>query len=235
MESLQSILDGGTAPFLTAFLLGLLTAISPCPLATNIAAIGFIGRDIESRRVVFRNGLLYTLGRIMAYTVLSVILIAVLKEGASIFGIQKFMARYGEIAVSPALLLIGLFMLFGDRLNFPSFGFKGGGERWTRHGGWGALLLGVLFALAFCPTSGMFYFGILVPMSATATAGYLFPVLFAVATALPVLIVAWVLAFSAHRIGEVYGKIQTIRKWMNVVVGIMFFVIGVYYCVNILF
>ncbi len=235
MESLQSILDGGTAPFLTAFLLGLLTAISPCPLATNIAAIGFIGRDIESRRVVFRNGLLYTLGRIMAYTVLGVILIAVLKEGASIFGIQKFMARYGEIAVGPALLLIGLFMLFGDRLNFPSFGFKGGGERWTRHGGWGALLLGVLFALAFCPTSGMFYFGILVPMSATATAGYLFPVLFAVATALPVLIVAWVLAFSAHRIGEVYGKIQTIRKWMNVVVGIMFFVIGVYYCVNILF
>lgn len=235
MESLQSILDGGTAPFLTAFLLGLLTAISPCPLATNIAAIGFIGRDIESRRVVFRNGLLYTLGRIMAYTVLGVILIAVLKEGASIFGIQKFMARYGEIAVGPALLLIGLFMLFGDRLNFPSFGFKGGGERWTRHGGWGALLLGVLFALAFCPTSGMFYFGILVPMSATATAGYLFPVLFAVATALPVLIVAWVLAFSAHRIGEVYGKMQTIRKWMNVVVGIMFFVIGVYYCVNILF
>lgn len=235
MESLQSILDGGTAPFLTAFLLGLLTAISPCPLATNIAAIGFIGRDIESRRVVFRNGLLYTLGRIMAYTVLGVILIAVLKEGASIFGIQKFMARYGEIAVGPALLLIGLFMLFGDRLNFPSFGFKGGGERWTRHGGWGALLLGVLFALAFCPTSGMFYFGILVPMSATATAGYLFPVLFAVATALPVLIVAWVLAFSAHRIGEVYGKIQTIRKWMNAVVGIMFFVIGVYYCVNILF
>lgn len=235
MESLQSILDGGTAPFLTAFLLGLLTAISPCPLATNIAAIGFIGRDIESRRVVFRNGLLYTLGRIMAYTVLGVILIAVLKEGASIFGIQKFMARYGEIAVGPALLLIGLFMLFGDRQNFPSFGFKGGGERWTRHGGWGALLLGVLFALAFCPTSGMFYFGILVPMSATATAGYLFPVLFAVATALPVLIVAWVLAFSAHRIGEVYGKIQTIRKWMNVVVGIMFFVIGVYYCVNILF
>lgn len=235
MESLQSILDGGTAPFLTAFLLGLLTAISPCPLATNIAAIGFIGRDIESRRVVFRNGLLYTLGRIMAYTVLGVILIAVLKEGASIFGIQKFMARYGEIAVGPALLLIGLLMLFGDRLNFPSFGFKGGGERWTRHGGWGALLLGVLFALAFCPTSGMFYFGILVPMSATATAGYLFPVLFAVATALPVLIVAWVLAFSAHRIGEVYGKIQTIRKWMNVVAGIMFFVIGVYYCVNILF
>lgn len=235
LESLQSILDGGTAPFLTAFLLGLLTAISPCPLATNIAAIGFIGRDIESRRVVFRNGLLYTLGRIMAYTVLGVILIAVLKEGASIFGIQKFMARYGEIAVGPALLLIDLLMLFGDRLNFPSFGFKGGGERWTRHGGWGALLLGVLFALAFCPTSGMFYFGILVPMSATATAGYLFPVLFAVATALPVLIVAWVLAFSAHRIGEVYGKMQTIRKWMNVVVGIMFFVIGVYYCVNILF
>lgn len=231
MEWLQSLLDSGTTPAITAFLLGLLTTISPCPLATNIAAIGFIGKNIESRKVIFRNGLLYTLGRIVAYTVLGAVLIAVLEEGASLFGIQKFIARYGEMIIGPALLLIGLFLLFGDRLSLPSFGFKGNGERLVGHGGWGALLLGVLFALAFCPTSGVLYFGMLIPMSATTTAGYLLPVLFAIATALPVLAVAWVLAFSAQRIGEVYGKIQTVQKWLNTVVGILFLAIGVFYCV----
>lgn len=231
MEWLQSLLDSGTTPAITAFLLGLLTAISPCPLATNIAAIGFIGKNIESRKVIFRNGLLYTLGRIVAYTLLGAVLIAVLEEGASLFGIQKFIARYGEMIIGPALLLIGLFLLFGDRLSLPSFGFKGNGERLAGHGGWGALLLGVLFALAFCPTSGVLYFGMLIPMSATTTAGYLLPVLFAIATALPVLAVAWVLAFSAQRIGEMYGKIQTVQKWLNTVVGILFLAIGVFYCV----
>ena len=235
MEWLQSLLDSGTTPVLTALLLGLLTAISPCPLATNIAAIGFIGRDIGSRKVAFRNGIFYTLGRIVAYTALGAILIAILKVGASMFGIQKFIARYGEVIIGPALLLIGLFMLWGDRLSLPSFGFRGDGGRLAGRGGRGALLLGVLFALAFCPTSGLFYFGMLIPMSATTTAGYLLPVLFAIATALPVLVVAWVLAFCAHRIGEVYGRIQTIQRWLNMIVGILFLAIGIYYCIITLF
>ena len=89
MDWLQTLLDNSTTPLLTAFLLGLLTALSPCPLATNIAAIGFIGKDIENRRQIFRNGLLYTLGRIVAYTLLGTILITVLKERSSMFGIQK--------------------------------------------------------------------------------------------------------------------------------------------------
>lgn len=235
MEWLQSLLDNGTTPALTAFLLGLLTAISPCPLATNIAAIGFIGKNIENRKRLFRNGVLYTLGRIIAYTVLGIILIIILKEGASMFGIQQFIARYGELIIGPALLLIGLFMLFSDKLNLPSFGFNGGGERLTTHGSWGAMLLGILFALAFCPTSGIFYFGMLIPMSATATAGYLLPVLFAVATALPVLVVAWVLAFSAQHIGKVYGRIQIIQKWLNIAVSILFLAIGSYYCTTTFF
>lgn len=127
MEWLQTLLDSGTAPALTAFLLGLLTAVSPCPLATNIAAIGFIGRNIENRRRIFLNGFLYTLGRIIAYTVLGIVLILILREGASLFGIQKYIGRYGELILGPALLLIGLFMLFGIKLKLPSFGFRGNG------------------------------------------------------------------------------------------------------------
>lgn len=202
-------------------------------MATNIAAIGYIGKQIENRRSLFLAGILYTVGRILAYTVLGVVLILVLRSGASLFGIQRFVANIGEVVLAPALILIGLYMLFGRRLNLPSFGFSGNGENLAKRGGLGALLLGVLFALAFCPSSGIFYFGMLIPMAATATMDYLLPVVFAVATSLPVLLVAWVLAFSAGQIGEVYGKIQVIQRWVNIIVALLFIVVGIYYCINL--
>ena len=231
MDWLQSLLDNSTAPALTAFLLGLLTAISPCPLATNIVAIGYISKDIENRRRIFRNGVLYTIGRTVAYTVLGIILISILKEGASVFGIQKTIGKYGEMLLGPLLLVIGFFMLFGHKLNIQQFGFGGNGEGLARKGGWGALLLGVLFAMAFCPTSGVFYFGMLIPMSVTTTAGWLLPVLFAVATALPVLAVAWIIALSVEKVGEFYGKLRTVQKWLNIIVGAIFISVGIYYCI----
>ena len=235
MEWLQTLLDHSTAPAFTAFLLGLLTAISPCPLATNIAAIGFISKDIESRQRIFLKGVLYTVGRVIAYTLLGIILISILKEGASVFGIQKAVGKWGELLLGPLLLIIGLFMLFGSRLNLPKFGFDGKVEGLAKKGGWGAFLLGVLFAMAFCPSSGVFYFGMLIPMSVTATAGWLLPILFAVATALPVLVVAWILAFSVEKVGEFYGKMQSIQKWLNIIVGALFVIIGIYYCVIMYF
>lgn len=236
MEWLQSILDSGAAPALAAFILGLLTAISPCPLATNIAAIGFISKNIEDRKAIFMRGIYYTVGRVLAYTVLGIILISILKEGASMFGIQKAISKWGELLIGPVLLIIGLFMLFGHKLNLPKFGFDGSNsEKLAGKGSWGALLLGVLFAMAFCPSSGMFYFGMLIPMSVTATVGWLLPVLFAVATALPVLVVAWILAFSVEKVGEVYGKIQTVQKWLNIVVGTLFVIVGIYYCYTMYF
>ncbi|MFI3293489.1 MAG: aromatic aminobenezylarsenical efflux permease ArsG family transporter [Rikenellaceae bacterium] len=234
MEIIQTWLDGSNMPIVTAFLLGILTAISPCPLATNITAIGFISKDIESRHKIFWNGILYTLGRIITYTVIGVILIPILQEGASIFKMQKAISGYGELLLSPALILIGLFMLFGSKLKLPSFGFKGGsdsGEKLKQRGGVGALLLGVLFALAFCPTSGVFYFGMLIPMSAGATgvAAYLYPLIFAVATGLPVIIVAWILAYSVSGMGKFYNNIRSFQKWFNVVVAITFIAVGIYY------
>lgn len=230
MEWLQTLLDNSTTPALTAFLLGLLTAISPCPLATNIAAVGYISKDIENRRRIFRNGVLYTLGRIIAYSVLGIVLISILKEGASVFGIQKDVGKWGELLIGPLLLIIGLCLLFGHRLNLPQFGFGGNGEDLARKGGLSALLLGVLFAMAFCPTSGVFYFGMLIPMSVTASVGWLLPILFAIATALPVLAVAWILAFSVEKVGEFYGKLRTIQKWLNIIVGVIFIAVGIYYC-----
>lgn len=228
MEYLQNLLDGSTVPVVTAFLLGLLTAISPCPLAANITAIGYIGRDITDRSRIFRDGLLYALGRIAAYTLLGAVLIAVLREGASMFALQKAISRYGEMLLAPALILIGLFMLFGHKLKLPQFGFSGG-DRIEKRGGWGALLLGVLFAMAFCPTSGVFYFGMLIPMSAAETGGYLLPAVFAVATGLPVVIVAWVLAYSVAGLGAFYNRMQSVQKWLTRIVAVLFIAVGIYY------
>ena len=230
MDFLQSLLDNSSIPAITAFILGILTAVSPCPLATNITAIGFISKDIENHHRIFINGLLYTFGRIVSYTVLGFILIPILREGASMFMVQKAVSKYGEMLIAPALIIIGIFMLDVIKLNLPKINIGGESLKKRSKGGWGAMLLGILFALAFCPTSGVFYFGMLIPMSATTSAGYLLPIIFAVATAIPVLAVAWVLAFSVQQMGNFYGKIQKVQKWANLIVGMVFIIIGIYYC-----
>lgn len=229
MDFLQNLLDNSNIPVITAFLLGLLTAISPCPLATNITAIGFISKDIGNRNKIFLGGLLYTLGRVVAYTVLGIILISILKEGSSMFSLQKGISKYGEILIAPVLIFVGVFMLFGDRLNLPKFGFSGTGKAEKLKGNLGSLLLGVLFALAFCPTSGLFYFGMLIPMSAAEPGGYLLPIVYAVATGLPVILVAWILAYSVAGIGKFYNRIQVFQKWFNRVVAVLFIAVGIYY------
>lgn len=233
MEFLQSLLENSNIPIVTAFLLGILTAISPCPLATNITAIGYISKDIESRHRIFWGGILYTVGRIITYTALGFILIPILREGASMFAIQKAISKYGEMFIAPTLILIGLFMLFGHKLNLPKFGFSGGGgDKLKSKGSWGALLLGVLFSLAFCPTSGVFYFGMLMPMSAAETGGYLLPIVFAIATGLPVIIVAWILAYSVAGLGKFYNRMQVFQKWMNKIIALLFIAVGIYYAIT---
>src|SRR5574344_1136770 len=229
MDFLQNILDNSSMPLVTAFVLGLLTAISPCPLATNITAIGYISRDMESKKRIFWNGILYTVGRIIAYSLLGAVLIYILHRGEDMFFIQKGVSRWGEMLIAPAMVLIGLFMLFGDRLRLPKFGFSGNMESDKLKGVWGSRLLGVIFAMAFCATSGVLYFGMLIPMSAQATAGYLLPVVFAFATGLPVILVAWFLAYSVAGIGTFYNRMKVIQKWFNRIVAILFILVGLYY------
>ena len=231
MEWLQTILDGGTAPFITALILGLMTAISPCPLATNVAAMGYIAKDLEQPHMALSRGIIYCFGRMLSYTALGIVLIAIIRSGSTAFGVQSFVAGWGEKLIGPLMLLVGLFMLFGHRLRLKGFGYSGDGRRIASKGGWGALALGALFAMAFCPTSAVFYFGMLIPMSATASSGWLLPVVFAIATALPVLVVAWVLAYSMQSIGKVMGKISVFQRWFNRIVALLFIGVGIYYSI----
>ena len=231
MNFLQSILENSSVPVITAFVLGLLTAVSPCPLATNITAIGFIGKDIENRHRIFINGLLYTLGRILTYTVLGFILIPILREGASMFAVQKAVSQYGEILIAPLLIVIGIYMLDLIKLNIPKISINGEYVKKRTKGSWGALFLGILFSLAFCPSSGIFFFGMLIPLSAAEAGGYLLPVVYAIATGLPVILVAWVLAYSVAGLGKFYNRIQVFEKWFRKIVAILFIAVGIYYAV----
>lgn len=231
MNFLQSILENSSVPVITAFILGLLTAVSPCPLATNITAIGFIGKDIENRHRIFINGLLYTLGRILTYTVLGFILIPILREGASMFSVQKAVSKYGEILIAPLLIVIGIYMLDLIKLNIPKISINGEYVKKRTKGSWGALFLGIIFSLAFCPSSGIFFFGMLIPLSAAEAGGYLLPVVYAIATGLPVILVAWVLAYSVAGLGKFYNRIQAFEKWFRKIVAILFIAVGIYYAV----
>jgi cytochrome c-type biogenesis protein len=229
IQYLQELLDSSSTPLLTAFLLGILTAINPCPLATNITAMGYISKNIENRRSVFWNGMIYTLGRTLSYTILGTLLIFLIHKGTDIFSIQKGISKYGEMVIAPALLIFGLLILFGDKLPLPSFGFSGKTDRINSNGKWGSLTIGMLFAMAFCPTSGMLYFGMLIPLSAQSSAGYLLPIIYAVATGLPVIIIAWIIAFCLSEVGNFYNKMKIFQKWFNRFVASLFIIVGLYY------
>jgi len=232
MDFFNSILENSTMPWVTAFVLGLMTAISPCPLATNITAVGFISKDIENRKRVFINGLLYTLGRAISYTAIALIIYF----GADQFKFSGFFQRYGEKILGPLLIIIGLFMLGVIKINFPGVsGLTSKMETKTKWGYLDTILLGMVFALAFCPYSGVLYFGMLIPLTIGSVSGLYLPVVFALATGIPVIIFAWVLAFAVSGIGNVYNKVKTFELWFRRVIAVLFIVVGIYYIFRVYF
>jgi cytochrome c-type biogenesis protein len=225
MEFLQQLLDSTQAPFLSALLLGLMTAISPCPLATNITAIGYISRDIDDRRRVFISGLVYTLGRAFAYTALGVVIFL----GASTFDISRLFQGWGERLLGPLLIIVGIIMLDIIPLRIP-----GGGKLQERVGekmkGYpGVFLIGMVFALAFCPYSGVLYFVMLIPMTVAGPDGLYLPAVYAVGTGLPVIIAAWLIAFTVSGIAGFYNKVKTFEYWFRRVIAVLFIAVGVYF------
>lgn len=231
-EFLQNLMSNSSLPIVTAFILGLMTAISPCPLATNITAIGFISKDIDDKRRVFLNGLIYTLGRAVAYTLLAVIIFI----GADQFEVSGWFQKYGEKIIGPVLVIIGLLMLDVLKIKFPGLNkLTQRFENKRKHNYWDVLLLGVLFALAFCPYSGVLYFGMLIPMTVSSASGLYLPVVFAIATGIPVIIFAWLIAYTVSGVGKVYSRLKTFEIWFRRVISVVFIGVGIYYIVIIYF
>lgn len=229
---LTELLENSSFPFVTALVLGLMTAISPCPLATNITAIGYIGKDIENRNRVFYNGLVYTLGRAVSYTLLAVIIFF----GADQFAVSGIFQRYGEKIIGPVLIIIGLFMLDFLKIKFPGMDkisqhYEKKGVKSYRD----VLLLGILFAMAFCPYSGVLYFGMLMPITISSASGLYLPVVFAVATGIPVILFAWLIAYAVSGVGTLYNRIKTFEIWFRRVISVLFIGVGIYYVVTVYF
>ena len=227
MDFLQSLLENYNIPVLSAFILGLMTAISPCPLATNITATAFISKNISSKRKVFLSGLLYSLGRGFSYTAIGLILFF----GASKFHIARFFNQNGEKYLGPLLIIIGLIMLNIIKLNFlgkSNFQEKLS-EKFKGKGLLGSFLIGVVFALAFCPYSGALFFGMLIPMTIASADGLYLPIVFAFGTGLPVILFTYLLAFTAGKVVVFYNRITKIEKIMRTVAGVVFILTGLYY------
>jgi len=227
LEFLHSILDNYNIPILTAFVLGLMTAISPCPLATNITATAFISKNIANKKLVFLSGLIYSLGRAFSYTSIGV----VLYFGASKFHIARFFNQNGEKVLGPLMIFLGLIMLNVIKLKFLNNGSftEKLTEKFQDKGLLGSFMIGVIFALAFCPYSGAMYFGMLIPLSIAQAKGLYLPIIFAFGTGLPVILFTYLLAFAAGSVNVFYKKISAIEKVMRKIAGLVFILTGIYY------
>jgi len=228
LMSFMEAMSMNSFPLIAAFFIGLMTALSPCPLATNITAIAYISKKIGDGKKTLLTGFIYTLGRMFTYVLLASLIVYI---GVNVQAISLFLQRYGERILGPLLIVIGLVMLniiklpslkSGERINKIK-------EKLSERGYLGSFLLGVLFALAFCPFSAVLFFGMLIPLALRYSDGILIPSIFSLATGLPVIIFAFILTFSVSKLGSVMKGVQNFEKYMRYAIALVFVIVGIYY------
>lgn len=234
MDYILKFIETGSFPIFTAFLLGIITTIHPCPLTLNITAIGYISNDLEKKEHVFKKGLVYTLGRIFTYTLLTL----VIYMGADAFKISDFFHEYGEKIIGPFLVFTGIIMLDIIPIQIPFVAklntFLIGKNR--KKNLFSSFILGSIFALAFCPHTAILYFGMLIPLALANSGGlFVLPSAFAIGTGLPVILISWILTYSISSISSFYTKIKIIETWMRKISAIIFIFAGLYFILESLF
>ena len=211
----------------SAFWLGILTSLSPCPLATNIAAISYIGKRVEHPGAVLLSGLMYTFGRLLTYVALGVLIVS---SVLSIPEVAMFLQRNMNRALGPVLIIVGLLLLDLFKLRLPGFAASekvtGRIEKW---GAWGAGLLGTLFALWFCPVSAALFFGSLIPLAVNHQSSVVMPIVYGIGTALPVVIFAVLIALGTKWIGTAFNRLSLFEKWARRITALAFILVGIYY------
>ena len=217
----------------SALWLGLLTSISPCPLATNIAAISFIARNVNRPRLVFLTGLFYTIGRVFAYIVLGSLLVT---SVLSIPQLSYFLQKYMNKLLGSVLILAGMVLLNFIQINFGGSGLSEKAQkRINSLVIWGAGLLGIIFALSFCPVSAAFFFGSLIPLSVMHNSGIALPAIYGLGTGLPVFIFSLLIAFGTQSVGRIFNIVTQLERWTRRLTGAIFIIIGIYYCLVYIF
>ncbi len=226
-------MDSFSAGVVTALWLGILTSISPCPLATNIAAISYIGRRVGNPRGVFLSGLLYTVGRALVYIIMAAVIVTAL---LSVTEVSRWLQKHMNQILGPILILAG--MVLTGLVRLPTFG--GGVSEKTQHradsfGVLGAGFLGIVFALSFCPVSAALFFGSLIPVSVRCSSTIVIPLVYGLGTALPVLVFAGLIAFGAGTVGRAYDRLSQIESWARRITGLVFIIVGIYLSLSYIF
>lgn len=227
MDYINYLIDAYNIPILTAFLIGILTSISPCPFATNITAIAYISKDIKTPKNTLLNGVYYTLGRGISYTLLATLIYF----GLSSFQIAGIFQGWGDKVLGPVLIIIGLIMFGVININLGKQSEKVEKlkEYLSTKGYLGSLFLGMLFALAFCPYSGVLFFGMLIPLILGSHEALLLAPFFALGTGLPVIIFSFLIAFSMQKVGKAFSVMQKIEKISRFIIAAVFLLTGIYY------
>ncbi|MGC8740151.1 MAG: aromatic aminobenezylarsenical efflux permease ArsG family transporter [Candidatus Sumerlaeaceae bacterium] len=211
----------------TALWVGILTSISPCPLATNIAAMSYLAKHVGAPRMAVERGVLYSVGRTLAYIILAVIFV---KSALSSPRVAQVIQKVMSVVIGPLLIFIACFLLEWVRL--PSFSLVGESERiqkWAeRSGNLGALLLGFVFALTFCPVSAGLFFGTLIPLALQTQSVFFVPALYGLGSAMPVVAFALVLVFSAASLGKIFNVMTHVEKWARTITAVVFFLVGLF-------
>lgn len=224
-------MEGFWIAAVSAFWFGILTSISPCPMATNIAAVSLVSRHVGSLRRVIGTGLLYTTGRILTYLILGIALVKGLTAAPML---SHVLQKYMNLAMGPLLIIVGMILL--ELLTFKSA--RGGfadslSRRIEGMGIYGSFFLGMLFALSFCPTSAALFFGSLIPLSLQFQSSVILPSVYGVATGLPVLVFAFLLAFSANKVARLYDRLAHFEIWAQRTTGVIFLAVGIYFSITL--
>ena len=213
--------------FASALWLGILTSISPCPLASNVAAISFLSKKVTHPVLVFISGLAYTLGRMFSYAILGWIIISSI---LSVHQVAQFLQKYMGKALGPLLILTGLILLEVINIRLPKVSLsQKQHNKLAESGALGAFLLGFIFALAFCPISAALYFGSLIPLAIISKSGIVLPFIYGIGTGLPVLVFAVAIALGVTSLSHWFNKITRLEYYTRKITGVVFILVGLYY------
>ena len=220
-------MDGFFVGFISALWFGILTSVSPCPLATNIAAISFLTKKIINPKIVFISGFVYTIGRMFSYALLGMVIISSL---LSVPVLANLLQKYMNKAFGPILIITGFVLIDFLKINIPKLTFsKKLQDRLAGSGIGGAFVLGLIFALVFCPVSAALFFGSLIPLALKSKMGIILPSIYGIGTGLPVLLFAVGIVLSVKSLSFWFNRLTKLEYYMRKVTGVVFIVVGLYY------
>ena len=218
-----------------ALVLGFMMILDPCTLFTSVAAIGYIDRELQNKKRVLTCGLMFVLGKLAAYVLLSIPFIM----GAQTEGIHHVLNEWGEPLLCVFMLVCGVLLLFtGHHHHDHDHGLNHVLQNVDDKSSWlWSFMLGIFFAIAFCPHRLVYFFTMIdlaVTADLTPVGRYMLPVLFGLATGLPIMILAWIISYTAVNSQTLTEKLGKFEHWFRYACAVLFLGYGLYLGIHLL-